>query len=94
MATRCRGDLDRRPTGRLEPRSRPRLKAVSVTPEALRTGDGGDDGARRRQQRATGGVEIVVVVIVAQQHRVDRSRSEAAIAGPVSFRDPVPQPNR
>src|SRR5207237_453948 len=33
MATGCGGDLDRRSTRRLEPRSRPGPKAVSVTPE-------------------------------------------------------------
>ena len=39
------------------------------------------------------GVEVVAVVVVGEQHGVDRRpRSAAAIAGPVSLRDPVPQP--
>src|SRR4051794_418558 len=73
MTTRCGRDLDRRPFRSLELRARPWFQTTSVTPEALRTGDGGDDGAGRRQQRPTGGVEVVLVVIVAEQHRVDRS---------------------
>jgi hypothetical protein len=46
----------------------------------------------RWEQCPTGGIEVVVVVIVAQQDGVDRRSSAAAIVGPVSFREAVPQP--
>jgi hypothetical protein len=92
MATRSGGDIDRRPRRRFEPRRGPWLKSASVTPEALRSGDGGDDGAHRWQQRSTGGVEVVVVLSVAEQHRVDRAELGSGYRRPAQLARP--QPNR
>src|SRR5918996_3440474 len=73
VATRCGGDLDRRPPTGIEPRDRPWLDPASANVEASPTRDGGDHRAGRGQQRPAGGVEIVVVVVVAEQDGVDRS---------------------
>ena len=89
------GDLDRRPApaprASWSPtaRARARRRRAASRPDTVVTTDAG-----RRQQRPAGRVEVVAVVVVAEQHRVDRPRSAAAIAGPASLRDTVPQPKK
>ena len=76
VAARRRGDLDRRPPGRLEPRGLPTASSPRAPPPSRAApGRGGHHDARPTGSSARpGGVEVVAVVVVGEQDGVDRRR--------------------